>query len=79
MNKLKKYFKWFMRPTVKTSFPSNMDKIKKLKKKIKNLEFRVEGLESEIMFVMKEHRSLINALESRIDILNEDCEKCMKN
>ena len=79
MNKLKDYFKWFMRPTVKTSFPSNMDKIKKLKKKIKNLEFRVEGLESELMFVMKEHRSLINALESRIDILNEDCEKCMKN
>lgn len=79
MNKLKDYFKWFMHPTVKTSFPSNMDKIQKLKKKIKNLEFRVEGLESEIMFVMKEHRSLINALESRIDILNEDCEKCTKN
>ena len=86
MNKLKEYFKWFMRPTIKTSFPSNMDSIKKLKKKVKNLEkqiknlvFKIEGLENELMIIMKEHRHLINVLESRVDTLNEDCEKCTKS
>jgi uncharacterized protein YPO0396 len=79
MNKLKNYFEWFLRPTIKSDYSSNMDKVKKLKKKVKDLEFKVGGLENELMIIMKEHRSLINALDARIDILKEDCGECMKS
>jgi len=79
MNRFTKYFKWFLRPTMKPVYPSNVDKIQKLKKKIKALEYRMEGLENEMMIIMKEYRHLINTLEMRIDTLNEGCEKCTKN
>lgn len=79
MNRFTKHFKWFLRPTIKPAYPSNVDKIQKLKKKIKALEYRVEGLENEMMIIMKEYRHLINTLEMRIDTLNEGCEKCTKN
>ena len=79
MNILTKYFKWFLRPTMKTTYPSNVDKIQKLKKKIKALEYRVESLENELMIIMKEHRHLINSLEMRVDTLDEGCGKCTKS
>ena len=79
MNRLTKYFKWFLRPTIKPVYPSSMEKIKKLKKKVKDLEFKVGGLENELMIIMKEHRHLINVLESRVDTLDEGCGKCTKS
>ena len=60
-------------------YPTDHDKMKKLKKRVKDLEFKVGGLENELMIIMKEHRSLINALDARIDILKEDCGECMKS
>jgi hypothetical protein len=82
VKKLKSYFEWFLRPTTKSDYseyPSSMDKVKKLKKRVKDLEFKVGGLENELMIIMKEHRSLINALDARIDILKEDCGTCTQN
>ena len=79
MKKLKSYFEWFLRPTMKPEYPSNLDKMKKLKKRVKDLEYKVGGLENELMIIMKEHRSLINALDARIDILKEDCNTCIQN
>ena len=75
MNRFTKYFKWFLRPTMKPAYPSNVDKIQKLKKKIKVLEFKVESLENELMIIMKEHRHLINALDARIDNMREEFDK----
>ena len=67
-------------------YPTDYDRVKKLKKKVKNLEehikslvYKIEGLENELMIIMKEHRHLINVLESRVDNLDEDSEKCTKS
>jgi archaellum component FlaC len=79
MKKLKQWISWYFRPQRRPVYPSSMEKIKKLKKKVKDLEFKVGGLENELMIIMKEHRHLINSLEMRIDTLDEGCGKCMKN
>ena len=79
MKKLKQWISWFFRTQERPIYPTDHDKIKKLKKRVKDLEFKVGGLESELMIIMKEHRSLINALDARIDILKEDCRECMKS
>ena len=79
MNRITKYFKWFFKPQRRPLYPSNMERIKKLKKRVKDLEFRVGSLENELMIIMKEHRHLINSLEMRIDTLDGSCGKCMKN
>ena len=75
MKKLKEWISWYFRPQERLMYPTDHDKMKKLKKRVKDLEFKVGGLENELMIIMKEHRSLINALDARIDILNEGCEK----
>ena len=86
MKKLKQWISWYFRPQERPMYPTDHDSVKKLKKKVKNLEkqieslvFKIEGLENELMIIMKEHRSLINALDARIDILKEDCGECMKS
>ena len=79
MNRITKYFKWFFKPQGRPVYSSSMEKIKKLKKKVKDLEFKVGGLENELMIIMKEHRHLINSLEMRVDTLDEGCGKCTKS
>ena len=79
MKKLKQWISWYFRPQGRPVYPSSMEKIKKLKKKVKDLEFKVGGLENELMIIMKEHRHLINVLESRVDTLDEGCGKCTKS
>ena len=79
MKKLKQWISWFFRTQERPIYPTDYDKIKKLKKRVKDLEYRVGDIDSEIMIIMKEHRSIINALEARIDILQEDCGKCTKS
>ena len=76
MKKIKQWISWYFRPQGRPLYPSNMERIKKLKKRVKDLEFRVGSLENEILIIMKEHRHLINSLEMRIDTLNEGCGKC---
>ena len=79
MKKLKQWISWFFRTQERPIYPIDHDKIKKLKKRVKDLEYRVGDIDSEMMIIMKEHRSIINALEARIDILQEDCGKCTKS
>ena len=79
MKKIKQWISWYFKPQGRPVYPSSMEKIKKLKKKVKDLEFKVGGLENELMIIMKEHRHLINVLESRVDTLDEGCEKCTKS
>ena len=79
MKKLKQWISWYFKPQGRPVYPSSMEKIKKLKKKVKDLEFKVGGLENELMIIMKEHRHLINVLESRVDTLDEGCGKCTKS
>ena len=79
MKKIKQWISWYFKPQGRPVYPSSMEKIKKLKKKVKDLEFKVGGLENELMIIMKEHRHLINVLESRIDTLDEGCGKCTKS
>jgi len=79
MKKLKQWISWYFKPQERPMYPTDYDKMKKLKKRVKDLEFKVGGLENELMIIMKEHRSLINALDARIDILKEDCGECMKS
>ena len=79
MKKLKQWISWFFRTQERPICPTDHDKIKKLKKRVKDLEYRVEDIDNEIMIIMKEHRGIINALEARIDILQEDCGTCTKN
>ena len=79
MKKIKQWISWYFRPQRRPVYSSSMEKIKKLKKKVKDLEFKVGGLENELMIIMKEHRHLINVLESRVDTLDEGCGKCTKS
>ena len=79
MRKVKQWISWYFKPQGRPVYPSSMEKIKKLKKKVKDLEFKVGGLENELMIIMKEHRHLINVLESRVDTLDEGCGKCTKS
>ena len=86
MKKVKQWISWYFRPQERPMYSTDYDRVKKLKKKVKNLEehiksliFKIEGLENELMIIMKEHRHLINVLESRVDTLDESCEKCTKS
>lgn len=79
MKKVKEWISWYFKPQERPIYPTDHDKMKKLKKRVKDLEYRVEDIDNEIMIIMKEHRSIINALEARIDILQEDCGECTKS
>ena len=79
MKKVKEWISWYFKPQERPMYPTDHDKMKKLKKRVKDLEYRVGDIDSEMMIIMKEHRSIINALEARIDILQEDCGKCTKS
>ena len=78
MKKIKQWISWYFKPQGRPVYPSSMEKIKKLKKKVKDLEFKVGGLENELMIIMKEHRHLINSLEMGSKISTEDAYKQIK-
>ena len=40
---------------------------------VERLQYRVEDLENEHMLMMKDMRKVMDALEERINILNEEC------
>ena len=47
---------------------------------VEKLQYRVEDLENEQMLMMRDMRKVMNSLEERIDILNEECkDSCTKN
>lgn len=47
---------------------------------VEKLQYRVEDLENEQMLMMRDMRKVMNSLEERIDILNEECkDSCTTN
>ena len=75
VKEFKKFLKWFFSNTDNTE--QNMKEYGTLYALVESLQYRVEDLENEQLIIMKEHRGIINALEQRIDILQE--EVCTKN
>ena len=78
VKELKKFLKWFFTNTDNTG--ENLKEFGSLYALVERLQYRVEDLENEHMLMMKDLRSIMNALEERIDILNKECkESCTKN
>ena len=76
--KLKKFIKWFFSNTDNTK--QNMEKSGTLYALVEKLQYRVEDLENEQMLMMRDMRKVMNSLEERIDILNEECkDSCTTN
>ena len=71
VKEFKKFLKWFFTNTDNTE--ENMREYGTLYALVERLQYRVEDLENEHMLVMKDMRKVMNALEERINILNEEC------
>ena len=67
----KKFLKWFFSNTDNTE--ENMREYGTLYALVERLQYRVEDLENEHMLMMKDMRKVMDALEERINILNEEC------
>ena len=68
---LKKFLKWFFTNTDNTQ--ENIKEYGTLYALVERLQYRVEDLENEHMLMMKDMRKVMDALEERINILNEEC------
>jgi archaellum component FlaC len=78
IKKIKKFFNWFFSNTDNTE--ENLKQFGSLYALVERLQYRIEDLENEHMLMMKDMRKVMDALEERIDILNEECkESCTKN
>lgn len=76
--KLKKFIRWFFSNTDNTK--QNMEEYGTLYALVEKLQYRVEDLENEQMLMMRDMRKVMNSLEERIDILNEECkDSCTTN
>ena len=71
VKEFKKFLKWFFTNTDNTE--ENMREYGTLYALVERLQYRVEDLENEHMLMMKDMRKVMNALEERINILNEEC------
>ena len=71
VKEFKKFTKWFFSNTDNTE--ENMREFGNLYALVERLQYRIEDLENEHMLMMKDMRKVMNALEERIDILNEEC------
>ena len=74
--KLKKFIRWFFSNNDNTE--QNMEKYGTLYALVEKLQYRVEDLENEQMLMMRDMRKVMNSLEERIDILNEECKDSCK-
>ena len=70
VKEFKKFLKWFFSNTDNTE--ENMREYGTLYALVERLQYRVEDLENEHMLMMKDMRKVMNALEERINILNEE-------
>ena len=78
IKEFKKFLKWFFSNTDNTE--ENMREYGTLYALVERLQYRVEDLENEHILMMKDMRKIMDALEERINILNEECkESCTKN
>ena len=71
VKEFKKFLKWFFSNTDNTE--ENMREYGTLYALVERLQYRVEDLENEHMLMMKDMRKVMDALEERINILNEEC------
>jgi hypothetical protein len=71
VKEIKKFVKWFFSNTDNTE--ENLKEFGSLYALVERLQYRVEDLENEHMLMMKDMRKVMDALEERIDILNEEC------
>ena len=71
IKEFKKFLKWFFSNTDNTE--ENMREYGTLYALVERLQYRVEDLENEHMLMMKDMRKVMDALEERINILNEEC------
>ena len=71
VKEFKKFLKWFFTNTDNTQ--ENMREFGNLYALVERLQYRVEDLENEHMLMMKDMRKVMDALEERINILNEEC------
>ena len=71
VKEFKKFLKWFFTNTDNTQ--ENMREYGTLYALVERLQYRVEDLENEHMLMMKDMRKVMDALEERINILNEEC------
>ena len=71
IKKIKKFFNWFFSNTDNTE--ENLKQFGSLYALVERLQYRIEDLENEHMLMMKDMRKVMDALEERIDILNEEC------
>ena len=71
VKEFKKFLKWFFSNTDNTE--ENMREYGTLYALVERLQYRVEDLKNEHMLMMKDMRKVMNALEERINILNEEC------
>ena len=71
IKEFKKFLKWFFSNTDNTE--ENMREYGTLYALVERLQYRVEDLENEHMLIMKDMRKVMDALEERINILNEEC------
>ena len=71
VKEFKKFLKWFFTNTDNTE--ENMREYGTLYALVERLQYRVEDLENEHMLMMKDMRKVMDALEERINILNEEC------
>ena len=71
VKEIKKFVKWFFSNTDNTE--ENLKEFGSLYALVERLQYRIEDLENEHMLMMKDMRKVMDALEERIDILNEEC------
>ena len=71
VKEFKKFLKWFFTNTDNTQ--ENMREFGNLYALVERLQYRVEDLENEHMLMMKDMCKVMDALEERINILNEEC------
>ena len=71
VKEFKKFLKWFFTNTDNTE--ENMREYGIIDALVERLQYRVEDLENEHMLMMKDMRKVMDALEERINILNEEC------
>ena len=68
---LKKFLKWFFTNTDNTE--ENIREYGTLYALVERLQYRIDDLENEHMLLLRDHQKMMNAIEERIDILNEEC------
>ena len=68
---LKKFLKWFFTNT--DNREENMKEYGTLYALVERLQYRIDDLENEHMLLLRDHQKMMNAIEERIDILNEEC------